>query len=388
VYPGDPSTPFKGSKEGVERVKHEVAENLLKIPVLPISYHDAAPLLKDLAGAVVPKSWAGALPFTYHFGPSVSTVHLNLKFDWKITDAQNVIATIKGSEFPDQWVIRGNHHDAWVNGANDPISGLAAELEEAISIGQLLKTGWKPKRTLVYCAWDAEEPGLMGSTEWVEDHQVELKQKAVAYINSDGNARGFLEAQGSHAFIPLMSDVAKAVIDPQLQLTACSQTLDIFSPSGNIKPGSNTIGIRCAGDKPWTIYSVVNIKAFVEIYILNQGLKRNELIRMDHLRKETRDAGMLPKDYVVNVEEAINKQASRNIPAGSLLTRSHFSAPTLVKRGERISIQSGKPGLLISMQGIAIMDGIKGQQIPVKNASSQRVIHATVTAPGQVTVTF
>jgi N-acetylated-alpha-linked acidic dipeptidase len=219
VYPGDPSTPFKGSKGNVERIKHEDAENLLKIPVLPISYHDAAPLLKDLAGAVVPKSWAGALPFTYHFGPSVSTVHLNLKFDWKITDAQNVIATIKGSEFPDQWVIRGNHHDAWVNGANDPISGLAAELEEAISIGQLLKTGWKPKRTLVYCAWDAEEPGLIGSTEWVEDHQNELKQKAVAYINSDGNARGFLEAQGSHAFIPLMSDVAKSVVDPQTKVS-------------------------------------------------------------------------------------------------------------------------------------------------------------------------
>jgi len=183
-------------------------------------------------------------------------------------------------------------------------------------------------------------------------------------------------------------EISKAAIDPHLQLPACHQTLDIFPPSGNIKPGANTIGIRCSGDKPWTIYSVVGIKAFVEVYVLNQGLKRNELIRMDHLRKEIRDAGLLPKGYVEQPEDAINQQATRNIPAGSILTRSHFSAPTLVKRGERISIQSGKPGLLISMQGIAIMDGIKGQQIPVKNASSQRVIHATVTAPGQVTVTF
>ncbi len=219
VYPGDPTTPFKGSIGNVDRVAHESAENLLKIPVLPISYKDAAPLLKDLEGPVAPKNWYGGLPFTYHIGPSKSKVHLKLSFDWKLKPAQNVIATIKGSEFPDQWVIRGNHHDAWVNGANDPISGLAAELEEAIAIGQLVKNGWKPKRTLVYCAWDAEEPGLMGSTEWVEDHEQELRQKAVAYINSDGNGRGFLGAQGSHAFIPFITEISKSVIDPQTNVS-------------------------------------------------------------------------------------------------------------------------------------------------------------------------
>ena len=215
IYPGDPTTPNGASVEGATRVDHNDAKNLLKIPVLPISYGDAAPLLKDMDGPVAPRNWGGGLPFTYHIGPSKSMVHLKLAFDWKIRPGLNVIATIKGSEFPDQWVIRGNHHDAWVNGAADPVSGMAAELEEAIAIGELLKKGWKPKRTLVYCAWDAEEPGLMGSTEWVENHAAELQAKAVAYINSDGNGRGFLGAEGSHAFAPLITEISKTVIDPQ-----------------------------------------------------------------------------------------------------------------------------------------------------------------------------
>ena len=215
IYPGDPTTPNIASTATAPRVNHNDAENLLKIPVLPISYGDAAPLLKDMAGPVAPKDWVGGLPFTYHIGPSKSMVHLKLAFDWKLRPGLNVIATIKGSEYPDQWVIRGNHHDAWVNGANDPISGIAAELEEAVAIGGLLKQGWKPKRTLIYCAWDAEEPGLMGSTEWVEDHALELQSKAVAYINSDGNGRGFLGADGSHALSGLITEISKSVIDPQ-----------------------------------------------------------------------------------------------------------------------------------------------------------------------------
>ena len=215
IYPGDPTTPNIASTANAPRVNHNDAENLLKIPVLPISYGDAMPLLKDMAGPVAPKDWAGALPITYHIGPSKSKVHLKLAFDWKLRPGLNVIATIKGSEYPDQWIIRGNHHDAWVNGANDPISGIAAELEEAIAIGGLLKQGWKPKRTLIYCAWDAEEPGLMGSTEWVEDHALELQAKAVAYINSDGNGRGFLGVEGSHGLSNFVTDISKSVIDPQ-----------------------------------------------------------------------------------------------------------------------------------------------------------------------------
>ena len=219
IYPGDPTTPNIASTANAPRVDHNDAVNLLKIPVLPIGYGDAAPLLKDMAGPVAPREWGGGLPFTYHIGPSKSMVHLKLAFDWKLRPGINVIATIKGSEFPDQWVIRGNHHDAWVNGAADPISGMAAELEEAIAIGGLLKQGWRPKRTLVYCAWDAEEPGLMGSTEWVEDHAAELQAKAVAYINSDGNERGFLGVEGSHAFSPLITEISKTVMDPQTGVT-------------------------------------------------------------------------------------------------------------------------------------------------------------------------
>jgi N-acetylated-alpha-linked acidic dipeptidase len=219
IYPGDPLTPGIGATENAKRLDRSEATNLLKIPVLPISYHDAKPLLESLDGVVAPESWRGGLPFTYHIGPGKTKIHLKVDFDWKIRPAYNVIAKIKGSEFPNQWVIRGNHHDAWVNGANDPISGMAALLEEARSIGELTKSGWKPKRTLVYCAWDGEEPGLIGSTEWVEDHATELQEKAVVYINSDGNARGFLGVEGSHALEQMVSEVSKEVIDPQTGVT-------------------------------------------------------------------------------------------------------------------------------------------------------------------------
>jgi N-acetylated-alpha-linked acidic dipeptidase len=215
IYPGDPLTPNKGSTAKAKRLQRSEAQTILKIPVLPISYGDAQPLLAALGGPVTPADWRGALPITYHIGPGQAKVHLKVESNWNIVPAYNVIAKIKGSEYPDQWVIRGNHHDAWVNGADDPVSGLAAELEEARAIGELVKKGYKPKRTLVYCAWDGEEPSLLGSTEWVEDHAEELKKKAVAYINSDGNSRGFLGAGGSHALEIFTSQIAKTVIDPQ-----------------------------------------------------------------------------------------------------------------------------------------------------------------------------
>jgi len=215
LYSGDPLTPGFGATKDAVRLNRLQAPNLLKIPVLPISYHDATPLLEALDGPVAPAGWHGGLPFAYHIGPGKTKVHLNVIFNWDIVPCYDVIAKIQGSDFPDQWVIRGNHHDAWVNGAADPVSGQAAMLEEARSIGNLLKTGWKPARTIVYCAWDGEEPGLLGSTEWVEEHEKELKEKAVVYINSDANGRGFLFAEGSRALEPFMDEIAKQVIDPQ-----------------------------------------------------------------------------------------------------------------------------------------------------------------------------
>lgn len=219
IYPGDPLTPGVGATEDAKRLDRLQAPNLLKIPVLPISYHDAQPLLEAISGPNVPHNWQGGLPFAYHIGPGKMKVHLKVEFNWNIVPCYDVIAKIKGEKYPDEWVIRGNHQDAWVNGAADPISGLASLMEEAKSIGALLKTGWKPDRTLVYCAWDGEEPGLLGSTEWLETHQKELQQKAVVYINSDNNERGFLYAEGSHALEPLMDEIAKTVIDPQTNVS-------------------------------------------------------------------------------------------------------------------------------------------------------------------------
>ena len=215
TYPGDVLTPGYGATKDAKRLDRKDAPTITKIPVLPISYEDAQPLLAALDGAVAPQSWRGGLPITYHIGPGPAKVHLKLEFDWQLRPAHNVIATMKGTEFPDQWVMRGNHHDAWVHGANDPVSGMVALMEEARAVGELAKKGNKPKRTLVYCAWDAEEPGLIGSTEWVEDHKKEIQQKVVAYINTDGNGRGFFGAGGSHSLQAMVGEVAGTVTDPQ-----------------------------------------------------------------------------------------------------------------------------------------------------------------------------
>ncbi len=215
IYPGDPLTPGIGATEDAKRIDRSEATNLIKIPVLPISYGDALPLLSALGGPVAPEKWRGALPITYHIGPGTTKVHLKLQFSWDMVNCLNVIAKMKGSELPNEWVVRGNHHDGWNNGAADPLSGLVAEMEEARAISELLKTGWKPKRTIVFCAWDGEEPSLMGSTEWVEHHATELQQKVVAYINSDGNGRGFLGVAGSHTLETMVGEIGRDVIDPQ-----------------------------------------------------------------------------------------------------------------------------------------------------------------------------
>ncbi len=220
IYPGDPQTPGVGAVEGVKLIPLDQVQTITKIPVLPISYADATPLLKALGGETVPEAWRGGLPFTYHVGPSTVKAHLALSFNWDRKPLRDVVARIPGAKFPDQWVIRGNHHDAWVNGAEDPLSGTSPELEEARALGQLLKQGWKPSRTIIYCFWDGEEPALLGSTEWAETHADELKQHAVAYFNSDGNGRGYLFVEGSHSLENFVNDVAKDIQDPETKMTA------------------------------------------------------------------------------------------------------------------------------------------------------------------------
>src|SRR5258708_14078385 len=173
VYPGDPLTPGVGATPGAKRLDRKVAVTVMKIPVQPISYADAQPFLVALGGPVAPPAWRGGLPITYHLGGGPAMVHLKLTFDWTLKPLYDVIAKLPGSVYPDEWVIRGNHHDAWVNGAGNPLSGQVAEMEEARALGELVKQGWRPKRTIVYAAWDGEEPALLGSTQWVEEHQLD-----------------------------------------------------------------------------------------------------------------------------------------------------------------------------------------------------------------------
>jgi len=219
LYSGDPLTPGVGATADAKRLPISEAKTLTKIPVLPISYADAQPLLAALAGPVAGESWRGSLPVTYRLGPGPAKVHLRVKFDWSLKPLYDVIATIPGSTDPDQWVVRGNHHDAWVNGAEDPISGLVALLEEARGMSQLVKDGWHPRRTIVFAAWDGEEPGLLGSTEWAEAHADELQRKVVAYLNSDTNGRGYLSMEGSHILEKMINEVARDIDDPESHMS-------------------------------------------------------------------------------------------------------------------------------------------------------------------------
>jgi N-acetylated-alpha-linked acidic dipeptidase len=227
AYPGDPLTPSVGATKDAKRLDIKDAQNLAKIPTLPISYGDATPLLKALTGPVAPESWRGSLPITYHVGPGASKVHLALTFDWKIRPVYDVVSRIQGTgSEAEEWVVRGNHHDAWVNGAEDPVSGQISLLEEARALGEIHKQGWQPKRTVIYCSWDGEEPMLLGSTEWGETHATELQQHGVAYINTDGNGRGFLYAEGAHSLEALVNGVARDVQDPEANISVWKRSQD------------------------------------------------------------------------------------------------------------------------------------------------------------------
>ena len=217
--PGDPLTPGVGATADAKRLSLKEAKSLSKIPVLPISYGDAQPLLAALKGPMAPDEWRGTLPIPYHVGPGPAKVHLKLEFNWDIKPVNDVIAKIPGSVAPDEWIIRGNHHDAWVNGAEDPVSGTSPLLEEARALGILLKQGWKPRRTIIYAAWDGEEPMLLGSTEWVKAHAEELRRHAAVYINTDGNDRGLFQMAGSHSLEQFINGVARDIEDPETRMT-------------------------------------------------------------------------------------------------------------------------------------------------------------------------
>ena len=218
IHPGDPLTPAVGATKDAKRLPLSEVKVFTKIPTLPISYGDAQPLLAALKGPVAPAEWRGALPITYRLGPGPAKVHLKVKANWDSKTIYNVIVKIPGAVYPDEWIVRGNHHDAWVYGADDPVSAMAAEMEEARGFAALLKQGWKPKRTIIYCAWDGEEEGLLGSTEWAEAHADELRQHAVAYLNTDANGRGYFYAGGSHTLEKFINGVARDITDPEKQI--------------------------------------------------------------------------------------------------------------------------------------------------------------------------
>jgi N-acetylated-alpha-linked acidic dipeptidase len=216
IYPGDPLTPGVGATANAKRLSREEAPTILKIPALPISYADATAIMSRLQGPVVTGNERGGLGMAYHWGGTDAVkVHLAVQSDWSLKPLYDVIATLKGRTYPDQWIVRGNHRDGWVMGASDPLTGQVALMSEAKALGQLYRQGWRPERTIVYASWDGEEPGLLGSTEWAETHADELQRKAVLYINTDNNGRGYLSAQGSGELQHLVTSVAADVADPQ-----------------------------------------------------------------------------------------------------------------------------------------------------------------------------
>src|SRR5437763_1756777 len=216
TYPGDPLTPGVGATANAKRLTRAEAKTILKIPALPISYRDAVKIIAALDGPVVSGRQRGGLGLAYHWGGTEAVqVHLAVKSDWSLKPVYDVIAMLRGSASPDQWIVRGNHHDGWVFGASDPLTGQVALMSEAKALGQLYRQGWRPARTIVYASWDGEEPGLLGSTEWAETHAAELKQKALLYINTDNNGRGFLSAQGSHELQHFVNQASGDVMDPR-----------------------------------------------------------------------------------------------------------------------------------------------------------------------------
>jgi len=224
TYPGDPLTPGVGATPNAKRLTRAEAKTILKIPTLPISYRDATKIIAAFDGPLVTGRQRGGLGLAYHWGGSDAVqVHLAVKSDWSLKPVYDVIAMLHGSVQPDQWIIRGNHHDGWVFGASDPLTGQVALMSEAKALGALYASGWRPARTIVYASWDGEEPGLLGSTEWAETHAAELKSKALIYVNTDSNGRGFFNAQGSHELQHFVNQASGDVMDPRTGVAAAQR---------------------------------------------------------------------------------------------------------------------------------------------------------------------
>jgi N-acetylated-alpha-linked acidic dipeptidase len=260
LYPGDPLSPGWGNVRGGRMLDRGDAKTLMTIPVLPLSYGDALPLLMGLGGPVVPDEWKGNLPTTYHVGPGPAKVRVALRFDWQVRPLYNVIARIPGAAFPDQWIIQGSHHDAWVNGAQDPTSTAITTLETARAFAELVKTGWRPQRTLIFALWDGEEWGLLGSTEWVEAHAEELRSKTVAYLNTDSYSKGWLGAAGSHSLTTFLREVARDARDPR----SGGSALDALSAEGLKRARTGRDSLRARVPEIGALGSGSDYTAFID----------------------------------------------------------------------------------------------------------------------------
>ncbi len=267
IYPGDPLTPGFASVPGAKRISPADAASLPHIPTMPISAEDASVILKDLDGHHVPRNWQGALPFTYHVGNGHVRVHMRVVMDYRQRPLYDVIAKLHGS-LDDQWVILGNHHDAWVYGAADPSSGTASLLETARALGELVRSGWQPRRTIVICNWDGEEPGLLGSTEWVEQHRTELQAKAVAYINTDVGVTGpNFTASASPSLNDLIRAATRQVPDPDTGESVYEAWAEHSSAGRTELSGvaRETAGARTSGEAPvGTLGSGSDYSAFLD----------------------------------------------------------------------------------------------------------------------------
>ena len=321
------------------------------------------PLLDAIGGPLAPTEWRGALPITYRIGPGPATVRLTVAFDWRTVTARNVVARLEGARWPDQWVLRGNHHDAWNHGARDPVSGLVAMLAEAKAIAELPEP---PLRTVVFAAWDAEEEGLMGSTEWAEEHRDELAEKAVLYTNTDANGRGFLRLGGSHALTKFWTEVQRDVTDPQTGLSVgdrnrariravgddkasegpsrtgtCTQRAlgsgsdySAFFQNVGISSANVAMGGEAAGGSYHTLYDTMeHFERFVDpghVYgvVLAQVTGRSTL-RMANaqlLPFDFTDLASTIKRYVAEVEQLADMQRAETARVNKLVENGEFKA--------------------------------------------------------------